>query len=380
MALVTNLLTQTLIGAGLIDGRFNILHGGSLATRTPMRWDQGLPADRLRIYGFEADKDRARELGTGPDGAERHEILTALWSHGETLSFHVNDHVGDSSVFAHNETEISRWTISFKRGRDGAEIEVPAISVAEWAEGAGVDDLDFVYLNVEGSELSVLQGMGELLDRSVGVVAEVNFIPTYFQGAPLFSDIDKFLATENFTLFGFLPGSLYVGRHASAVSARPATIAGDLLADDAAAGKQLFQTKALYLRDPIATNFVGRLNRDKVLKLVCMAELYGQVEFAFELAKWISDGEGGAALSKAMANAETKYMGAAPATVAEPSPQAAAFLAKIDNAEREIDAQITAMQAAYAELEAAHAGQVERMSNAYSVLLAEHLKATGVIE
>ena len=61
MASVTNLLAQALIGAGLIDGRFNILHGGSVATRTPMRWDLGLPADRLRIYGFEADQDRARD-------------------------------------------------------------------------------------------------------------------------------------------------------------------------------------------------------------------------------------------------------------------------------------------------------------------------------
>ena len=67
-----------------------------------------------------------------------------------------------------------------------------------------VTDIDFLKLDVQGSELSVLQGAPEKLKRTLFVQTEVQFIPFYKQ-QPLFAELDQHLREAGFWLHRFQP-------------------------------------------------------------------------------------------------------------------------------------------------------------------------------
>ncbi|MCQ9207597.1 MAG: FkbM family methyltransferase [Omnitrophica bacterium] len=61
---------------------------------------------------------------------------------------------------------------------------------------------DFIKIDTQGTELSILKGAKETLKNVAGIEIEVCFSPLY-KGQALFRDIDKFL--EDFELFGLYP-------------------------------------------------------------------------------------------------------------------------------------------------------------------------------
>ncbi len=67
-----------------------------------------------------------------------------------------------------------------------------------------VTDIDFLKLDVQGSELAVLQGAPEKLKRTLFVQTEVQFVPFYKQ-QPLFAELDQHLREAGFWLHRFQP-------------------------------------------------------------------------------------------------------------------------------------------------------------------------------
>src|SRR5207248_2510884 len=78
--------------------------------------------------------------------------------------------------------------------------EIPVARLATWAHQAGVDRVDFIKLDTQGSELDILQGAGFLLDDCLGLQLEVMFSPLY-EGQPLFADVDTYLRSRGFVLW-----------------------------------------------------------------------------------------------------------------------------------------------------------------------------------
>jgi FkbM family methyltransferase len=60
---------------------------------------------------------------------------------------------------------------------------------------------DVMKIDTQGTELDVLRGAGRLLDSSLAVELEVEFVPQY-HGQSLFSDVDFFMRQQGFTLRG----------------------------------------------------------------------------------------------------------------------------------------------------------------------------------
>jgi FkbM family methyltransferase len=364
---IFNILTNHILESGMVNDRFRILHGGSVVTRAVMRWDEGIPANRLTVYGFEADQDRARKSGAtrSKEEAERHVIDHALWHEDKDITLHVSETLGASSMFAHDFDEIGRWR-NFNLGADTEKLTVKAVRADSWATENSISDLDFTYLNVEGAELSVLQGMTNIIEHMVGAVVEVNFIPTYFKGAPVFSDVDVYMRRIGFSLFGFLPHFQFVGRNRSPVDVLNAPATMPSVNEDLTIGRQIFQSKAIYFRDLPSNGSLASFPVEKVLKLACLAELYGQIEFAFEVAVWCAESletkspEQSRRLTEAVALAAKVYHTKPNHSVAE---------------EEEPDEVPLSTE----ELLKLHDAHIERMQGSYTALLKEHLKATGVL-
>lgn len=269
------------------------------------RWTY-LPADMVELHGFEPDeaecetlnqraKDKGRKFFFYPVALGRNTGEAEFYQYAEPAanSFYPgNTRLLDRWCYTRTLTLSSQFQLN-KRSR------IPVQSLADWATQTSIPNLDFCKLNVQGAELDILVGAGSLLDSVVGIVAEQTFNETYL-GAPLFGEVYEFIRRNGFTMFDII-GMNLVGRTRSAIH----------LTEDQIYTRrhtwprhQFFEGHFLYLKDPILAADVWHATSDfsleKVLKVACLAEIFGQAEFAFELLAWLSDSPEAASISESL--------------------------------------------------------------------------------
>jgi FkbM family methyltransferase len=165
----------------------------------PDRWRRLEPW--LRTVGFEPDARSFEALAQ----SDRTTIFpTALTSQPGNLTLHVTAEEGDSSVLAPNLRFLDR----FPRAERFDVVETRTVEGDtldnQLAEG-GVDHVDFIKLDTQGSELMVLEGARDTLGRGVfGIDVEVELNPMY-NGQPLLPDVDDFLRPLGYELFDLEP-------------------------------------------------------------------------------------------------------------------------------------------------------------------------------
>lgn len=256
-------------------------------------------ADRVTIYGFEPDEVACSNLN---HNAQKHGLqhfyfpMCLAQNDDEKSKFFITKQKSSSSIYKPKEHQSLRWKSYQKNkifcaneliGLDKV-IEIPTTSLDTWADVNNILEIDFIKLDVQGAELDILKGGKKLLQTVLGMEVEVEFTSLY-SGQPLFADIDIFLREEGFTFFQFhfTHGGHFVGRTLS-----PITIIhkADKTFSRQIAG-QLVTADAIYLWDPIEhrNKNIRDLSVKNIMKLACIAEINGQVEYAFELLAWLKN-------------------------------------------------------------------------------------------
>lgn len=87
-------------------------------------------------------------------------------------------------------------------------IEVEAIRLDRFCADAGVGAIDILWMDVQGAELLVLAGLGDMLERVAFIHMEVEFFEIY-KGQALFPEVDRLLRERGFRLAGFTSYSQY---------------------------------------------------------------------------------------------------------------------------------------------------------------------------
>ncbi|MDB5804778.1 MAG: hypothetical protein JWN73_2100 [Betaproteobacteria bacterium] len=87
-------------------------------------------------------------------------------------------------------------------------IEVEAIRLDGFLAQQGVGAIDVLWMDVQGAERLVLEGLGECLREVKAVHMEAEFFEIY-KGQALFQDVDAYLRRYGFTLLGFTSYSRY---------------------------------------------------------------------------------------------------------------------------------------------------------------------------
>ena len=252
-----------------------------------------IPPERIRIYGFEPDTEECARVNAGAQdqGLDYTCFPLALWSRAETLTLNVCPKLpGSASLYPFDFALLNRWKVAgaadeYVMGREMEEVrEIPLTTetLDHWREAYGIGGVDFVRMNIEGAELEALRGGTGLLPQTLGLLAEVS---TVDDGRPLFADLDVFVRGQGFHFFDFFNLN-HVGRARS-----PLTVAK--MPRVSPRGGQCTQAYPLYLRDPVDTlargGEVSGWDRVRLLKLVALAEIHFQIEYAFELLYWGSD-------------------------------------------------------------------------------------------
>lgn len=82
------------------------------------------------------------------------------------------------------------------------EIEVPTLRLDAFMRDRGIDEIDVLWMDVQGAESLVLEGLGARLRDVRCLHIEVEFFEIY-EGQALFDDVDPYLRDRGFRLLGF---------------------------------------------------------------------------------------------------------------------------------------------------------------------------------
>ena len=217
---------------------------------TTNRLIRALP--QVRFVGFEPDPEEFRRLKENA-GNRFSFINVAVGARNERRRFYVTRNPGCSSLFQPNQAFYSRFKDCGPEVAVVGEQEVETVALDSGLPAAGINTIDILDLDTQGSELEIMHGAEGLLSKStVAVKCEVEFSSLYLD-QPLFGDVDAFLRGLGFMLFD-LSRTRY-RRHNFPPNA---LTRGQLLWGD-----------ALYLRD--AAWFTARSDKRSLFKLSLIA-------------------------------------------------------------------------------------------------------------
>jgi len=147
---------------------------------------------------FEPDPREYKNLESSSDN-NLIVLNSALSDKSERLIFHLCAKQMVSSVYEPNFDFLELFPDS-SRFKVVKKIEVNADTLSHQLEINNIKNVDFIKIDTQGYELSILKGGGRYIDNSVGLEIEVEFEEMY-KGQPLFGDIDSFMTSKGFVLF-----------------------------------------------------------------------------------------------------------------------------------------------------------------------------------
>lgn len=187
----------------------------------PQAWLSLLPD--VQIFGFDADPFECERLAKLYNRPEICLVPQALADAPGRRKLYRARQPACSSLYPPDPEVIASFPQLGCCTLTGTE-EIMATSLDAWASSAGVQAVDLIKMDTQGSELDILRGGAGLLPSVRGLDVEVEFNPIY-QGQPLFGDVDAFLRGFGFVLWGFSEQTHY----------------------SRGAGNQLFWANALFL-------------------------------------------------------------------------------------------------------------------------------------
>jgi len=210
--------------------QINILDiGAAFAGKPP--YQSLVDAGRGRIFGFEPDQQECDRLNR--EYGKPHRFFPYFVGDGGPATFHETNWALTGSLYQPNSRLLEKF-------QNLAEVVTPVathhVNTTRLDDIAEVGDIDFIKIDVQGSELSVFKNASRLLSSALLIQTEVEFVELY-RGQPLFADVDICLRASGFQFHAF------DGFGARAF--KPLLVNGDVNAGL----RQTLWSDALYVRD-----------------------------------------------------------------------------------------------------------------------------------
>ncbi|MEQ9486649.1 FkbM family methyltransferase [Coleofasciculus sp. F4-SAH-05] len=238
----------------------------------------GIFAPHLTIYGFDADADACDAANADLEArqvnwTEKHIPLALGNSVGES-TLYVTQHPMCSSLYPPNEPYLARFAGLPELVNLDFTIGIETTTLDSFCQKEGINEIDFLQIDVQGAELQVLEGASWILERSIlAVQVEVEFSSLYLN-QPLFADVDTFLRQQDFTLFDLSKAYRLRARSPIQSSVHPG---------------QLLWADAYYFRDLMREDISTPLKTpEQILKLACIADIMNFPDYALELLEYLT--------------------------------------------------------------------------------------------
>jgi FkbM family methyltransferase len=179
-----------------IGSQINILDVGAALLESPP-YQPLIDAGVGRLFGFEPDPEACTRLNK--EYGEPHRFFQCFAGDGRQATFHETNWGPTGSLYAPNSRLLEKF-------QNLAELVTPvathAVNTTRIDDIAEIDDVDFLKIDVQGAELSVLQNAMRTMSSALVVQIEVEFLELY-QGQPMFADVDIFLRAQGFQFHTF---------------------------------------------------------------------------------------------------------------------------------------------------------------------------------
>jgi FkbM family methyltransferase len=212
------------------DFTINILDVGAALLEDPP-YKALVDSGRASVIGFEPNQEECDKLNATYGGT--HRFYPYFIGDGKPATFYETNWAPTGSLYEPNFQVMEKFQNLAELTRVVATHSVNTIRLDDIA---GIGDIDFIKIDVQGSELSVFQNAASVLSDVVLIQTEVEFIEQYV-GQPMFADVDIFLRQNGFQFHTFD----YFGRRAF----KPL-----IFNDNASTGlRQDIWADAIYVRD-----------------------------------------------------------------------------------------------------------------------------------
>jgi FkbM family methyltransferase len=152
----------------------------------------------LEVRAFEPDPEECAALGSRSSPYAVRFLPVILGARdGEPATLFVCRTPGCSSLLRPN-SELLQF---YEYGENLDVVGEHPMITTRMDTACGDFQPDVLKIDTQGTELDVLRGAGRLLDNTLAVELEVEFVQQY-AGQPVFSDVDSFMREQGFTLRG----------------------------------------------------------------------------------------------------------------------------------------------------------------------------------
>ena len=238
--------------------------------------------ENFQLYGFDPDKDECDRLNKryGTDAIKA--IPLGLAGEPGNRVLYLTKEPACSSLIQ-PDAELTTNYPALNCAKEVGQTEVSTTTLDLWASSEGVDYIDHLKIDTQGSELEILHGGITILKTVRSIEVEVEFNPIY-TGQPVFSDVDQFLRSQGFVLWKFSNFVHYSKRVTPGNAIGNDIICFDdfhLLKNPVYAG-QVYWANAHYVRDNIVSNRPPSTSEDRLrdavlLKVLGMPDVIGDV-------------------------------------------------------------------------------------------------------
>lgn len=178
-----------------IEERLTVVDVGANEGQTIARVLKEFP--QSHVHAFEPAPETHERLAASVANDSRVSIYPfACGSKAGSADFHITGNHWCSSLLAPSELG-RRYYGDWYATRQ--VVKVPVVTLDNWANQQGINRVDLVKVDVQGFDLEVLKGATGLLGNVRAINCECQFAPEY-EGCASFSQIDRFLAENNFSL------------------------------------------------------------------------------------------------------------------------------------------------------------------------------------
>ena len=153
------------------------------------------------IIGFEPNENACKALNQNSKNKDSM-YLPYFIGDGNEAIFYETNWAPTSSLYEPNKELLEKFHELYELTTVIKESKVKTYRLDDIAE---IEHTDFLKMDIQGSELNVLQNAKKILKSSVAVQVEVEFVEMY-KGQPLFADVDSFLRSQGFQFHCFDKG------------------------------------------------------------------------------------------------------------------------------------------------------------------------------
>ena len=188
-------------------------------------------------------------------------INSALAEKAKMVEFNICKKQEVSSIYTPNQNLLNRYEDS-QRFHIERTVSLKADSLDNLLRKEDINEIDFIKIDTQGSELDILKGATNFYENLIGLEVEVEFIELYHK-QPLFSEVNSFIESKGFSLIDLK--RYFWKRKSKNYSNRKG---------------QLVFADALYFKEPENLITISNINEKKIIRSLHTYLAYGYDDLA----------------------------------------------------------------------------------------------------